>query len=53
MKNKKFKKGTKLWKEATKIIPGGNMLISKDLNNFYLTIGQHIFLKVKNVMYGI
>ena len=34
MKNKKFKKGTKLWKEATKIIPGGNMLISKRPQQF-------------------
>lgn len=32
--NKKFKKGISLWKQALKIIPGGNMLISKRPDQF-------------------
>ena len=44
--------GQKLWKRAKKIIPGGNMLLSKDLTIFYQVNGQRILKKQKTVMFG-
>ena len=36
-----MKIGQKLWRRAQSLIPGGNMLISKE-KDFFLTIGQII-----------
>ena len=44
--------GMKLWKRAKKIIPGGNMLLSKDLKFFYLIDGPLIIKEQKVAKYG-
>ena len=45
--------GQKLWRRAINIIPGGNMLLSKDLKCFCQKNGQHISQSPKVVMCGI
>ena len=45
--------GQKLWKRASKIIPGGNMLLSKRAEMFLPKSGLHIMIKQKDVLFGI
>ncbi len=47
MKKNKFKKGISLWKKASKLIPGGNMLISKRPQQFLPNNWPTYFLKSK------
>ena len=46
-------KGQQLLKKAKKIIPGGNQLLSKRSELFYLVSGQHIIKKPKGAKFGI
>ena len=51
MRNSKIKnKGQELWNKAKKIIPNGNMLLSKRPELFYLTDGQLTIQKAKGCM---
>ena len=45
-------KGQKLLEKAKKIIPGGNQLLSKEVNYFCLVIGPLIIKKLKAVKFG-
>ena len=47
------KTGQKLYLKAKKIIPGGNMFLSKRPEMHHLIIGHHTFLKLRDVMFGI
>ena len=50
---KKLPAGQVFWKKAKKIIPGGNMLLSKSHSYFYLINGQHILKNKKDVKFGV
>ena len=45
--------GQKMWRRAKNIIPGGNMLLSKDLKCLLQTNGRLTIRKRKDVMFGI
>ena len=46
-------KNKKTWKEAVKLIPNGNLFLSKNPNRFLKITGQHILQKAKVVKFGI
>ena len=53
LKSKKSTTGQELWKKAKKVIQGGNMLLSKNPDNFLPQSGLHITIKLKVVRFGI